>query len=187
MAVRADFGLMIWDGKSAGTALNVLRLVRAGKKAVLLNIPEKRAHAFKAGRDWLEFLSGCNQDLVENLRSRATPEEWMPLEDWQSSSVVTQQEEDRDDIPASSSAKSETELTADINTALASGDLAAVVEKLGNIAKAHGMSHVAKEAGLARESLYRSLNSGGNPEFSTVMKVMSSLGLRLSVSKVAER
>ena len=45
------------------------------------------------------------------------------------------------------------------------------------------MSQVAKEAGLARESLYRSLNSGGNPEFSTVMKVMSSVGLRLSVSK----
>lgn len=49
------------------------------------------------------------------------------------------------------------------------------------------MSHVAKEAGLARESLYRSLNSGGNPEFSTVMKVMSSLGLRLSVSRAIER
>ncbi len=75
------------------------------------------------------------------------------------------------------------ELTAEINDALASGDLATVVEALGCIAKACGMSQVAKEAGLARESLYRSLNSGGNPEFSTVMKVMSSVGLRLFVSK----
>ncbi len=85
-------------------------------------------------------------------------------------------------IPSSLS-KTEDELTAEINAAFASGDLATVVEALGNIAKARGMSQVAKEAGLARESLYRSLNSGGNPEFSTVMKVMSSVGLRLSVSK----
>ena len=44
------------------------------------------------------------------------------------------------------------------------------------------MSQVAKEAGLARESLYRA-EWWRNPEFSTVMKVMSSVGLRLSVSK----
>jgi probable addiction module antidote protein len=89
--------------------------------------------------------------------------------------------------PPPSLMRSDTELTAEINAALASGDMASVVETLGSIAKAHGMSQVAKEAGLARESLYRSLNSGGNPEFSTVMKVMASLGLRLSVSKARER
>lgn len=187
MAQRADFGLMIWDGKSAGTALNVLRLVRAGKKAVLLNVSEKQAHEFKRSHDWLDFLSHCNQGLVDDLRSRATPDEWMSLEDWQSSSVVTTKEGIGDDIPESTSAGSERDLTADINAALASGDMAAVIEKLGDIAKAHGMSHVAKEAGLARESLYRSLNIGGNPEFSTVMKVISSLGMRLSISKEYER
>jgi probable addiction module antidote protein len=79
------------------------------------------------------------------------------------------------------------ELTAEINAALASGDPATVVEALGCIAKAREMSQVAREAGLARESLYRSLNRGGNPEFSTVMKVMSSVRLRLSVSKAVWR
>jgi probable addiction module antidote protein len=83
--------------------------------------------------------------------------------------------------------KTDEELTAEINAALALGDLATVVEALGSIARARGMSQVAKEAGLARESLYRSLNSGGNPEFSTVMKVMLSVGLRLSVSKAGGR
>jgi adenine-specific DNA-methyltransferase len=185
MAKRADFGLMIWDGKSAGTALNVLRLVRAGKKAVLLNIPQKEAVAFKAARDWAAFLSRCDRELIEDLRSRATPEEWMPVEDSPSNLVEASHAATAEAVPPPQ-AVSDADLTAEINAALAAGDLAAVVDKLGNIAKAHGMSHVAREAGLARESLYRSLNSGGNPEFSTVMKVISSLGLRLSVSK-AER
>jgi probable addiction module antidote protein len=78
----------------------------------------------------------------------------------------------------SSLAKTDDEFTAEIIAVSASGDLATVVEALGNIARARGMSQVAREAGLARESLYRALHSGGNPEFSTVMKVMSSMGLR---------
>ena len=41
MAREADYGLMIWDGKSAGTILNILRLLHAGRKAVLINSPEK--------------------------------------------------------------------------------------------------------------------------------------------------
>ena len=55
MAKKADFGLMIWEGKSAGTALNVLRLVRAGKKAVLLNVPDEQAVTFKTSHDWRRF------------------------------------------------------------------------------------------------------------------------------------
>jgi probable addiction module antidote protein len=183
MAKRADFGLMIWDGKSAGTALNVLRLVRAGKKAVLLNIPEKQAIKFKTEHDWGEFLSRCDHGLVEDLRARATPEEWMPVEDSQSSFIETLQPAIVEVELSSLLAKTDDELATEINAALASGDMATVVETLGSIARAHGMSQVAKEAGLARESLYRSLNSSGNPEFSTVLKVISSVGLRLSVSK----
>ena len=90
---------------------------------------------------------------------------------------------DTETDPPSFASKIDDDLTADINAAFAAGDLATVVKVIGSIARAHGMSRVAKEAGLARESLYRSLNSDGNPEFSTVMKVMSSVGLRLSVSK----
>jgi probable addiction module antidote protein len=188
MAKKSDFGLMIWDGKSAGTALNVLRLVRAGKKAVLLNVPDKLAVTFKTAHDWGAFLAGCHPGLIEDLRSRATTEEWLPIETPSPACPLGALEpaplEARPPLPLG---QTDDELAAEINAALASGDLAAVVEALGNIAKARGMSQVAKEAGLARESLYRSLNSAGNPEFSTVMKVMASVGLRLSVVKTAGR
>ena len=53
------------------------------------------------------------------------------------------------------------------------------METLGAIARDRGMSHIARETGLAHESLYRSLNADGNPEFATIMKVLTSIGLRL--------
>lgn len=78
MAREADFGLMIWDGKSTGTVLNVLRLVRAGKIAVLFSVPEKRAINIKTGDDWNSFLARCIDELRRDLRERATPDEWEP-------------------------------------------------------------------------------------------------------------
>ena len=51
MALAADVGLMIWDGKNPGTVLNMLRLIKAGKKAVLLNSPEAKTTTFKAVSD----------------------------------------------------------------------------------------------------------------------------------------
>jgi probable addiction module antidote protein len=74
---------------------------------------------------------------------------------------------------------------ANINAALARGDMAAVVDLVGSFAKARGMSHVSDQTGLARESLYRSLRADGNPEFSTILKVLGSLGLQLSVTKAS--
>jgi probable addiction module antidote protein len=183
MAKKADFGLMIWDGKSAGTALNVLRLVRAGKKAVLLNVPDKQAVTFKTPHDWGAFLAGCHHELIEDLRARATTEEWLPIETPSPTCLLETLEAATIEAKPASPVQIDDKLAAEINAALASGDLAAVVEALGNIARARGMSQVAKEAGLARESLYRSLNSAGNPEFLTVMRVMASVGLRLSVVK----
>jgi probable addiction module antidote protein len=53
------------------------------------------------------------------------------------------------------------------------------MDTLGGIARDRGMSQVARDAGLARESLYRSLDATGNPEFATILKVFSSIGLRL--------
>ena len=53
---------------------------------------------------------------------------------------------------------------------------------LGDIAKAKGMSQIARETGLGRESLYKSLSAEGNPEFDTIMKVINSLGLQLHAS-----
>ena len=155
MAKKADFGLMIWDGKSAGTALNVLRLVRAGKKAVLLNVPQEQAVTFKTLHDWIAFLSLCDPELVETLRARATPEEWLTVETSQSDALDASKLSANDAEPSLFPSKTDDELTDEINAAFASGDLAAAVDAIGSIAKARGMTQVAKEAGLARESLYR--------------------------------
>ena len=73
-----------------------------------------------------------------------------------------------------------------MNAALAKGDAASVIEALGNAARARGMSQVEKETGLARESRYRSLASGGNPEFNTVLRVLAAMGLRLAVKKAPD-
>lgn len=180
MAREADFGLMIWDGKSAGTILNVLRLVRADKKAVLIDVTEKKATTFKSAGDWDRFVARCPVALHRDLKERATPEEWQPSSAHQPSLLETPPAGDG----RHTSSKTDDELAADLNAALASGDPKAVVDLLGHIAKARGMSHVAKDTGLAREGLYRALSTGGNPEFATVLKVMNSVGLRLVANKL---
>jgi probable addiction module antidote protein len=58
-------------------------------------------------------------------------------------------------------------------------DVAGIARALGDIARAKGMSQVAKDAGLSRESLYRALSENGNPSFATVLKVARALGVRL--------
>ena len=58
-------------------------------------------------------------------------------------------------------------------------DAAGIARALGDIARAKGMSQVAKDAGLSRESLYKALSETGNPSFATVLKVARALGLRL--------
>jgi probable addiction module antidote protein len=176
MAREADFGLMIWDGKSAGTVLNVLRLVRAGKIAVLFSVPDKRAINIKTAADWENFLSHCSDQLRRDLRERARPDEWQP--DQQTGFL----DAPREGQGEASTELSDSEMATSLNAALATADPATVVEVLGNIAKSRGMSQVARDTGLARESLYRALGVGGNPEFATVLKVMSSLGLRLMAS-----
>ncbi|MCF4997304.1 putative addiction module antidote protein [Pseudomonas syringae] len=50
---------------------------------------------------------------------------------------------------------------------------------LNDIARAQGMTQIARDAGLGRESLYKALSSTGNPEFASIIKVMKALGLRL--------
>ena len=52
-------------------------------------------------------------------------------------------------------------------------------DALGNIARARGMSQLARKTGLTREGLYKALSPNGNPEFGTVMKVIRALGLEL--------
>jgi adenine-specific DNA-methyltransferase len=76
MAEVADFGLMIWDGKSPGTVLNILRLLGHGKKAVLIEAPGGGATTFRDAADWLAFLDGRDARLRADLRKRATAAEW---------------------------------------------------------------------------------------------------------------
>lgn len=59
------------------------------------------------------------------------------------------------------------------------GDGSLVRAALGDIAKARGMSQLARDTGLAREGLYKALSAEGNPEFATIMKVIKALGLKL--------
>ena len=66
--------------------------------------------------------------------------------------------------------------------AMETGDAGFIVRSLGVVARAKGMTQIAEQAGLSRESLYRALSETGNPEFATVVKVMGALGLRLSAA-----
>ncbi len=59
------------------------------------------------------------------------------------------------------------------------GDAAFVAKALGNIARAKGMSQVARDAGLSRESLYKALSGERTPSFDTILKVIAARGLKL--------
>ena len=74
------------------------------------------------------------------------------------------------------------DIVAYLEAAFEDGDPALIAAALGDVARARGMTNVAADAGLGRESLYRALSPNGNPEFATVLKVMQALGLGLRVS-----
>src|SRR5258708_14346934 len=78
--------------------------------------------------------------------------------------------------------KTDEDMAAYLEAALEENDPALIAAALGDIARAKGMSDVAREAGLGRESLYKALSPGGNPQFSTVLKAVKALGLRLHAS-----
>lgn len=66
-----------------------------------------------------------------------------------------------------------------LDACMEEGDPALITHALGVIARAKGMTQIARETGLGRESLYKALSPEGNPEFATVLKVIKALGLRL--------
>ena len=74
-----------------------------------------------------------------------------------------------------------------LDEALETADPAFIAQALGTVARARGMTQIAKDAGLSRESLYKALSAEGNPEFDTVIRVLRALGLRLSVAPVEPR
>ena len=74
------------------------------------------------------------------------------------------------------------DIAAYLNAALEDGDPDLLKTALGNIARAKGMTEIAKTAGLGRANLYKALSGAGNPEFATVASVLKALDLRLSVA-----
>ena len=69
-----------------------------------------------------------------------------------------------------------------LTAAFETDDPGFIAEAIGTVARARGMTQIAKDSGLSRESLYRALSSGGNPELGTVMRVLQAMGLRLSAA-----
>ena len=74
-----------------------------------------------------------------------------------------------------------------LTDALETGDNAFIADALGVVARAKGMKQLSDDTGLSRESLYRALSVKGNPEFGTVLKVVSALGLKLTVNPTEVR
>ncbi len=66
----------------------------------------------------------------------------------------------------------------------AGDDAAFIARALGNVARARGMSQLARDTGLGRESLYKALSGEGNPSFATVLKVAKALGVRFQAVAV---
>jgi probable addiction module antidote protein len=78
--------------------------------------------------------------------------------------------------------KTDEDIAAYLDAVLEEDDPALVTHALGVIARAKGMSQIARETGMGRESLYKALSPEGNPEFATVIKVLKALGLQLHAS-----
>ena len=81
--------------------------------------------------------------------------------------------------------KTEADIVGFLQAALEDGHPQVVAAALGAIARAHGMTRLAKETGLNREGLYRTLSGAGNPELETFLKVIKALGLQLKASAVS--
>jgi len=68
----------------------------------------------------------------------------------------------------------------------AGGDAAFIAKALGDIARAKGMTQVARDAGLSRESLYKALSGERSPDFATILKVLNALGLQFHAATVRD-
>ena len=78
--------------------------------------------------------------------------------------------------------KTDRDIAEYLDAALEDGDAALIAHALGVVARSRGMAAIAAKTGLGRESLYKALSSGGNPELATFLKVIKALGLKLRVA-----
>ncbi|MFZ4069197.1 MAG: addiction module antidote protein [Caulobacterales bacterium] len=69
-----------------------------------------------------------------------------------------------------------------LDAVLADGDASEIAEALGVVARSQGMAVIAKDSGLSRETLYRTLSEAGNPRLETLLGILRAMGLRLSVA-----
>ena len=70
-----------------------------------------------------------------------------------------------------------------LNIALAEGDPKHFAQALGDVARAKGMTAVAEQTGLGRQSLYKTLSGDGNPSVDTLFKVLAALGVRMAITQ----
>ena len=83
--------------------------------------------------------------------------------------------------------QSDEDTAAYLEAALEEGDASLFAAALGDIARAKGMSQLARDTGLGRESLYKALSPTGNPEFATILRVVGALGLQLHATPAAAK
>lgn len=76
----------------------------------------------------------------------------------------------------------EADIAAYLNAAFEDGSTSVIAAALGDVARAKGMSQLAKETGITRDGLYKALSPTGNPSFDTVQKVVRAFGLKLDVA-----
>lgn len=83
---------------------------------------------------------------------------------------------------AAETLKTKEDIAAYLDAVLEDGDPGLLKAALGDIARAKGMTEIARAAGLGRANLYKALSPDGNPEFATVARVLRALGLRLTIA-----
>lgn len=83
---------------------------------------------------------------------------------------------------AAESLETKADIVAYLDAVLEDGDPDLLKAALGDIARAKGMTEIARAAGLGRANLYKALSPEGNPEFATVAKILKALGLRLKIA-----
>lgn len=87
------------------------------------------------------------------------------------------------EFDASKYLKNENDYQLYLSQAFERGDPVEIQAALGDVAKARGMTALARESGIEREALYRALSNKGNAEFATIMKVIRAMGLHLTLAK----
>ena len=76
-------------------------------------------------------------------------------------------------------------IVAYLNTVLEKGNNTDVINAIGHIAKAIGMTKISEETGLSRPSLYKALSDGSKPQFATIMKVLKAIGGQIQVNPIS--